>query len=94
MWEAKIITFMLSNLKVSVISCKVPGPVFVMRGADSELFLQETADEMQTRGPQTHVKVYEGYGHIPTMVPDNQVADVVNWLLAEDDAPALRHAAE
>lgn len=64
---------------------RTPCPVLLMRGADSELLLQETADEMQTRGPETTVKVYEGYGHIPTMVPDDQVADVVNFLMAEED---------
>ncbi|TFV88691.1 alpha/beta hydrolase [Oxalobacteraceae bacterium OM1] len=46
-------------------------PVLVMRGVDSDLLLQDTAEEMTRRGPKAELAVIQGCGHAPALnVPD------------------------
>ncbi len=57
-------------------------PVLVLRGAESDLLLAETAAEMATRGPKAKVIEIPGCGHAPALMDDQQVALVRDWLLA------------
>ena len=57
-------------------------PVLVLRGAESDLLLPETAAEMATRGPKAKVVEIPGCGHAPALMDDEQVAIVRDWLLA------------
>ena len=59
------------------ISC----PVLVIRGRDSDLLIAETAGEMSNRGPKAEVHTLDGIGHAPTLMTDEQIALVRNWLL-------------
>jgi pimeloyl-ACP methyl ester carboxylesterase len=46
-------------------------PTLVMRGENSDLLLQETAEEMTKRGPRAQLAVIPGCGHAPALnVPD------------------------
>lgn len=46
-------------------------PVLCLRGADSDLLLTETAEEMRDRGPRAVVVTIPGCGHAPALnVPD------------------------
>jgi pimeloyl-ACP methyl ester carboxylesterase len=46
-------------------------PTLVLRGADSDLLLEETAEEMASRGPCAELAVISGCGHAPALnVPD------------------------
>jgi pimeloyl-ACP methyl ester carboxylesterase len=46
-------------------------PTLVLRGAESDLLLQETAEEMTRRGPRAQLAVIQGCGHAPALnVPD------------------------
>ncbi|HEY7382264.1 MAG TPA: alpha/beta hydrolase [Beijerinckiaceae bacterium] len=57
-------------------------PVLVLRGADSDLLLRETADEMATRAARAKVVEIAGCGHAPALMSDDQIALIVNWLTA------------
>ncbi len=55
-------------------------PVLVLRGAESDLLLQETAEEMTRRGPKAELVVISGCGHAPALMEDEQIAIVRDWL--------------
>lgn len=63
-------------------------PVLLMRGETSDLLLADTAAEMRQRGPAiangAGVSYYEceGVGHAPSLVSDEQVRVIQDWLLA------------
>lgn len=55
-------------------------PVLVLRGAESDLLLPETAREMTERGPKAKLVEFEGIGHAPALMADHQIATVRDWL--------------
>jgi pimeloyl-ACP methyl ester carboxylesterase len=57
-------------------------PVLVLRGAESDVFLAKTADEMQQRGPPVDFVEIENVGHAPMLLAEQQVDLVTDWLLA------------
>ena len=57
-------------------------PVLVIRGAESDLLLSETADEMQRRGPPMDLVELAGVGHAPALMSDDQIRIVRDWLLS------------
>jgi pimeloyl-ACP methyl ester carboxylesterase len=57
-------------------------PVLVLRGAESDVLLKETAEEMMTRGPEAQLAVFAGIGHAPMLMDPGQIAVVRDWLLA------------
>lgn len=61
------------------ISC----PVLCLRGAESDLLLQETAAEMARRGPGAEVIEFAGCGHAPALLDAGQVDPLRNWLAAQ-----------
>jgi pimeloyl-ACP methyl ester carboxylesterase len=59
------------------ISC----PVLVLRGAESDLLLAETAEEMTRRGPGAEIIQIDGTGHAPALMAKDQIEIVRDWLL-------------
>ena len=59
----------------------ITAPTLVLRGAQSDLFSEETAVEMTRRGPHARCVVFDGVGHAPTLVAPDQVAAVKAFLL-------------
>jgi pimeloyl-ACP methyl ester carboxylesterase len=57
-------------------------PTLVLRGEQSDLLRRDTAAEMATRGPQAKVVEIKGVGHAPTLLHDDQIAVVREFLLA------------
>lgn len=55
-------------------------PVLVIRGAESDLLLTETAAEMQRRGPPMKLVEFAGVGHAPALMADDQIAVARDWL--------------
>ena len=53
----------------------------LLRGAQSDLLLAETARQMAERGPLARCVEFEGVGHAPTLVADAQVRVVRQFLL-------------
>jgi pimeloyl-ACP methyl ester carboxylesterase len=56
-------------------------PVLVLRGAESDVLLETTAEEMKHRGPPVEVVEIEGVGHAPTLTAAAHVQLVCDWLL-------------
>ncbi|WP_416818026.1 alpha/beta fold hydrolase [Denitromonas sp.] len=61
-------------------------PTLVIRGADSDLLLHETALEMSQRGPKATLVEFEGIGHAPMLLDPAQIEVVSRFLL--DDTRA------
>ena len=61
-------------------------PTLVMRGAESDLLLHETALEMGRRGPQAEVVEIPGVGHAPMMLDEPQIGIVRTFLRAGGEA--------
>ena len=56
-------------------------PTLVLRGADSDLLTRATAQAMTERGPKARLVEFAGVGHAPTLVADDQIAGVREFLL-------------
>jgi pimeloyl-ACP methyl ester carboxylesterase len=56
------------------------------RGAQSDLLSHATAQAMTQRGPRATLIEFEGVGHAPTFVQDNQVEAVASFLLPPDSS--------
>lgn len=59
------------------------------RGAASDLLARDVALAMTRRGPKARLVEFEGVGHAPTFVTDNQVEVVTSFLLEQDDEKPL-----
>lgn len=55
-------------------------PTLVLRGAQSDLLLPDTAAQMQQRGPRARLVEIEGVGHAPMLMDGGQIATVRDWL--------------
>jgi len=57
-------------------------PTLVIRGAESDLLLHETALEMASRGPKAKLAEIPGVGHAPMLLDAPQIGIVRNFLLS------------
>lgn len=55
-------------------------PTLLIRGADSDLLSRETAHAMTQRGPGARLVELPGVGHAPTLIHDDQIAIVRDFL--------------
>lgn len=56
-------------------------PVLVIRGAESDILLAETAAEMTRRGPaEATVITIDGVGHTPALMDEEQIGAIRDWL--------------
>ena len=56
-------------------------PALVLRGAQSDLLTRDTCDKMAGRGPQAEVVEIPGVGHAPTLMHEDQIRVVRDFLL-------------
>ena len=59
----------------------VQARTLLLRGAQSDLLTRQTAQAMALRGPRAELVEFEGVGHAPTLVADDQVQVVERFLL-------------
>jgi pimeloyl-ACP methyl ester carboxylesterase len=59
----------------------ISAQTLLTRGMLSDLLTSETAHAMTERGPRARLVEFEGVGHAPTLMANNQVAAVVGFLL-------------
>jgi len=57
-------------------------PTLVLRGAQSDLLTRETCEQMKQRGPKARVVEFPGVGHAPTLMHEDQIRVVRDFLLA------------
>ena len=60
---------------------QITAPTLVTRGAQSDLLTSETVRAMSARGPRAYVVEFEGVGHAPTFIADDQVAVATDFIL-------------
>lgn len=56
-------------------------PTLVMRGAQSDLLLKSTVEEMARRGPKARVVEIAGVGHAPSLLHADQIGIIRDFLL-------------
>jgi pimeloyl-ACP methyl ester carboxylesterase len=56
-------------------------PTLVLRGAQSDLLLRDTATAMTGRGPRPRLVEFAGIGHAPMLMSDDQIKVVRDFLL-------------
>jgi pimeloyl-ACP methyl ester carboxylesterase len=56
-------------------------PTMVLRGEQSDLLTRETAKKMSERGPKATVVEIAGVGHAPTLIHQEQIRAVREFLL-------------
>lgn len=59
---------------------QIKAPVLILRGAESDLLSHATAQAMTQRGPRARVAAFDGVGHAPTLVAQDQVETVSDFL--------------
>jgi pimeloyl-ACP methyl ester carboxylesterase len=58
-------------------------PVLVLRGAQSDVLMRETAEEMTRRGPRAELVEFPDCGHVPPLMNDEQISVIEHWLGGE-----------
>ena len=61
---------------------RITVPTLVLRGADSDLLLPHTAEEMTQRGPRAQLVTWPGMGHAPALMAPDQIGLIEEWLTA------------
>jgi len=56
--------------------------VLVLRGARSDILPADTAQEMTRRGPEATLVKFEGVGHAPALMADDQIGAIADFLAA------------
>lgn len=59
----------------------IKATTLLTRGAQSDLLSRDTARAMTRRGPKARLVEFEGVGHAPTFIADDQVQTVASFLL-------------
>ncbi len=60
----------------------VQTPILILRGAESDLLSEQTLQHMLERNPQAQSHEFKGVGHAPTLMADDQVKVVTDFLYA------------
>jgi pimeloyl-ACP methyl ester carboxylesterase len=61
---------------------RVTCPTLLLRGADSDLLLQDTALAMTQRGPKARLVEFAGVGHAPMLMSPDQISAVREFLVS------------
>jgi len=59
----------------------ITAETLLVRGAHSDLLSRQTAQSMTERGPKARLVEFDGVGHAPTFIADDQVDIVASFLL-------------
>lgn len=59
---------------------RISAPTLVLRGAESTLLTEETAEDMRRRGPKARLVTIPGAGHAPALMAADQIEAVASWL--------------
>ena len=59
----------------------IKADTLLLRGADSDVLAEATAQQMTLRGPHARLVEFPGVGHAPTLVANDQVLAVADFLL-------------
>lgn len=71
----------ITDLELWSIWDRIALSTLVLRGKDSDLLSHETAYSMTQRGPRARLVEFEGVGHAPMLMAEDQVRAVVDFLV-------------
>ena len=71
----------LQDVDLSAYWDAVACPALLLRGTESDVLLQETAQAMTARGPAAKLVEFAGIGHAPMLMSADQIAAVREFLL-------------
>ena len=74
-------TPILADVSLWPIYEAISSPTLVVRGAESDLLLHDTAVQMTTRGPKARLVEVPDVGHAPTLMDAQQIAPIRDFLL-------------
>jgi pimeloyl-ACP methyl ester carboxylesterase len=63
---------------------KITCPTLVLRGALSDLLSADLAAEMTGRGPKADLVTFDGVGHAPALVAEDQIETIRRWLARQN----------
>ena len=72
----------LEAIDLSLHYDRVTCPTLLLRGADSDLLLKDTALAMTQRGPKAQLVEFAGVGHAPMLMVEDQIKTVREFLTA------------
>jgi pimeloyl-ACP methyl ester carboxylesterase len=72
----------LADIDLSAYFDAIACPTLLMRGAQSDLLLHQTALAMTRRGPRPRLVEFEGVGHAPMLMAADQIAAAREFLLS------------
>jgi pimeloyl-ACP methyl ester carboxylesterase len=72
---------LLRGIDLWSIWSKLSCPTLVLRGAESEVLLRKTLQEMRERKPDLEVVEFAGIGHAPALMSEDQISAVKRFLL-------------
>ncbi len=76
----------MGDVDLWAVWCQIQCPTLVLRGAESDILPEATADRMLESGPRTERVTFAGIGHAPALLEADQWAPIEHWL-DEQDAP-------
>jgi pimeloyl-ACP methyl ester carboxylesterase len=71
----------LNDIDLTAYWDAVQCPTLLLRGAESDVLLKETAQAMTQRGPKAELVEFDGVGHAPMLLCEEQVRVVREFLL-------------
>ena len=60
----------------------VQTPILILRGTESDLLSKQTLQQMLERNPRAQSHEFKGVGHAPTLMTDDQVKVIADFLYA------------
>jgi len=73
----------LADVDLSQFWDNIACPTLLLRGANSDLLLKDTALAMTQRGPRPRLVEFEGVGHAPMLMAEDQIKVVRDFLLVD-----------
>ena len=75
----------MDDVKLWDIWDQIRCPTLVLRGEHSDILTRETAERMTRSGPRATVVEFEGCGHAPSLLTEEQISVVHDWLRSFDE---------
>ncbi len=80
-----VFTEEMEDVKLWQVWDHVRCPTLLLRGENSQLLTRETAERMTRSGPKAELVEFPGVGHAPSLMTEEQIKVVHDWLRSFDE---------